>query len=129
MKKEFDIWNKQKKNINYYKERKKYHAGDVWWMHTGLNIGFEQDGKHKNFERPALVIKGFNKEVCLIVPLTTKYRDTKFCLYVGEFDNQKNYAILSQIRLVDVKRLINQIGFVDSLKLTEIKKAIWSLIR
>ena len=76
--KDFDTWNFQKKKINYYKQRKNYHAGDIWWMYTGVNIGFEQDGKHENFERPCLIIKGFNKEVCLIVPLSTVHKSNNF---------------------------------------------------
>jgi mRNA interferase MazF len=129
MSKDFDIWNNQKKNIHYYKQRKNYHAGDIWWMYTGVNIGFEQDGKNENFERPCLVIKGFNKEVCLIVPLSTVYKDNKFYVFVGEFEKQKNYAILSQIKLIDTKRLMNKIGSITRVELMVIKNAIWDIIR
>lgn len=127
--KNYDVWNIRKKEVELYRQRKRYHAGDIWWAHLGLNIGFEQDGKNKNFERPVLIIKGFNKEVCLIVPLTTKNKKNKFFLFVGEFNGHKNYAILSQIRLIDTKRLINQIGFIEDGKLFKIKKAIWDIIR
>lgn len=98
-------------------------------MRQGLNIGFEQDGKHENFERPCLIVKGFNKEVCLIIPLTTVCKNNRFQKFVGEFEGRKNYAILSQIRLIDTKRLINQMGFIQEKTLYEIKKAIWDIIR
>ncbi len=127
--KNYDVWNRRKKEVELYKQRKRYHAGDFWWAHLGLNIGFEQDGKNKNFERPVLIIKGFNKEVCLIVPLTTKDKKNRFSLFVGEFNGHKNYAILSQIRLIDTKRLINKIGSINKSALRTIKKAIWDIIR
>lgn len=129
MQKDFDIWNEKKKNIHKYKNRKNYHAGDIWWMRMGINIGFEQDGKGDQYERPALIIKGFNKEVCLIVSLTTKYKNNKFHIFVGEFEGSKNYAILSQMRLIDTKRLVNKIGSVSNKNLEEIKKSIWNIIR
>jgi len=121
MYKDFDMWNNQKKHINYYKQRKNYHAGDVWWMHTGLNIGFEQDGKHKNFERPCLIIKGFNKEVCLVVSLSTIPKNNKFYVSIGIIEDKEAYAIISQIKLIDTKRLVNQIGFVSNEVLFNIK--------
>ena len=127
--KNFDNWNSIKKDVEFNRQRKNYHAGDIWWIRMGINIGFEQDGKHENFERPALIIKGFNKEVCLIVPLTTRYKKNKFSIFVGEFDDEKNYAILSQIKLIDTKRLINKIGSISKPKLTIIKNAIWNIIR
>ncbi len=127
--KDFDNWNTAKKQLEVRNHRKRYHAGDVWWIRLGLNVGFEQDGKHENYERPAVVLRGFSKEVCLIVPLTTRCKEDKFSIFVGEFEGRKNYAILSQIRLIDTKRLVNQVGFVSGQKLYEIKKAIWKLLR
>lgn len=129
MEKDFEGWFKKKKEIEKYQSRKKYHTGDVWWFYTGLNIGFEQDGKGDVYSRPCLIIKGFNKEVCLIVPLTTKYKDSKFYVSVGLIENKSACAIISQIKLIDTKRLVNQIGFIKTSKLNEIKKAIWNLIR
>lgn len=128
MQKDFDTWNEDKKNIHNYKVRKKYHAGDIWWMRQGLNIGFEQDGKHENFERPCLIVKGFNKEVCLIVPLSTVYKNNKFYVSLGFVDQKQAYAIISQIRLIDTKRLVNQIGFISNEQLSIIKKSIKDLL-
>lgn len=125
--KNFDTWNTQKKHIEQHIKRKHYHAGDIWWTKLGLNIGYEQDGKNENFERPVLIIKGFNKEVCIIVPLSTIYKNNKFYVFVGIVDNKKAYAIISQVRLIDTKRLINQIGFIHKDNLSKIKKAIQNI--
>jgi mRNA interferase MazF len=127
--KNFDEWNFIKKNIDQNYQNKKYHAGDVWWCNIGQNIGFEQSGKGGNFIRPVLVIKGFNKFVCLVVPLTSKEKINNFHFNIGTINNKMNFAILSQIKLVDTKRFINQIGYINSEIITQIKKAIWYLIK
>jgi len=44
-------------------------------------------------------------------------------------DFNENNAIISQIRLIDTKRLVNQIGFIDQERLCEIKKTIRNLFR
>ena len=124
----FNIWNEIKQNIDK-KVSKRYHSGDIWWCSLGKNIGFEQNGRGEGFERPILVLKDFNEHACLIVPLTSKEKINKFHFYVGEFGEIDNYAILSQIRLIDTKRLVNQIGFIDTQKLDLIKKAIYNLMR
>lgn len=126
---DFDKWNILKQNTNFFRKNKMYHAGDVWWCRLGRNIGYEQNGAGENFERPVLVIKGFNKNVCLILPLTTKRKKGKFYFDIGLVGIKVNFAILSQIRLIDTKRLVNQCGFVDENILSEIKKAIFNLIR
>ncbi len=127
--KKFIFWNLLKQKIHIERINKKYHAGDIWWCNIGQNIGFEQNGANDNFDRPVLVIKGFNKSVCLIVPLTSKIKKNKFHYEVGLVENKIAYAILSQIRLIDTKRFTNQIGFLHSFELKKIKKAIWDLIR
>lgn len=127
--KSFDKWNIQKQKIHTIKQNKRYHAGDVWWCNLGQNVGFEQNGTGNDFDRPVLVIKGFNKKVCLIVPLTTKAKENKFYYNIGLVENKNAFAILSQIRLVDTKRLENKISYINIDKLNKIKKAIWDLIR
>ena len=127
--KSFDVWNTNKKEIHQKQNLKRYHQGDIWWCKLGKNIGFEQNGTGSDFDRPVLVIRGFNKKVCLIVPFTTKGKENKFYYNVGLIENKNAFAILSQVRLIDTKRLENKIGYININKLYEIKKAIWSLIR
>jgi mRNA interferase MazF len=71
----------------------------------------------------------FSKNVCLIVPLTTKMKKGKFYYEVGTIEKNQNFAILSQVKLIDTKRLSNKIHYVDKKTLAQIKKAIWKLIR
>jgi mRNA interferase MazF len=69
----------------------------VWWCSLGVNIGREQDGKTKMHERPILIIKGFNQNSCLIVPLTTSLKENKYLIDIGIIKNKKSKAIISQV--------------------------------
>ena len=60
--KDFDKWNKKKKEINYSIQNILPKIREVWWLSIGLNVGVEEDGKNNNFKRPVLVIKVFNRQ-------------------------------------------------------------------
>ena len=94
----------------------------------GINIGFEQDGKGEKFSRPVLVIKGFSKNVFLCVPLTTKLKEGKYYNDIILNDGVKRKVILSQIRLVDSKRLIEKVCTIDEMQFKIIKQKITQLI-
>ena len=126
--KDFDGWNIQKKAIHNFNKNKLYHARDIWWCDLGINVGFEQDGTGEKNGRPVLIIRGFSKEVCLIIPLTTSQKNNKYYLKIGVVNNKKASAIISQIRLLDTKRLVNKIGILNKERFEEIKKAIKDLI-
>ena len=112
------------KRIRWNGKKKAVHATDtsnvffyereVWWTHLGANVGFEQDGTGGEFERPVLIIKKFNPHVFIGVPLSTTEKTGTYYFSVGEVEGKHATAILSQIRLLDAKRLINRAGIVDS---------------
>ena len=130
MKKNFLSWFQIKPKLHenassdlYFYER------DVFYAHLGINIGFEQDGKGENFERPIVVLKKFNAHCMLIVPLTTKEKKGRFYFpFQIKGQKKKSYAILSQVRLIDGKRFINKIGRIEKKTLIELKKAIKQII-
>ncbi|MEI6528427.1 MAG: type II toxin-antitoxin system PemK/MazF family toxin [bacterium] len=128
MQKDFDKWNESKKVIHHKNEDKFYHEREVWWCSLGINIGFEQDGKGEEFSRPILIIKGFSKNVFLCVPLTTKLKQGKFYQDIDLGDKIIRKVILSQIRLIDSKRLENKICTIDELQFQTIKQKITRLI-
>jgi hypothetical protein len=74
--KQFDEWNGTKKTVNDQTGRL-YAERAIWWCLLGVNMGFEQDGTGKSFERPVVVLQGFSKMVCLVVPLTTATKENK----------------------------------------------------
>lgn len=128
MTKDFDRWNNEKKKVHNLSENKFYHPRDIWWCSLGVNVGFEQDGTGQDFERPVLVLRGFSKHVCLVIPLTTSHKENPYHINLGIIDGKPAAAIISQIRLIDTKRLINKIDVVNEKSFEEIKKAIKALL-
>ncbi len=125
--KDFDAWNELKKIINtdlnvFYKIR------EIWWCRLGVNVGYEEDGKGKDLERPVLVIRGFSRHVCLIVPLTTSTKSNPYHVPVGIVDGKPAFAIISQIRLIDTKRFLGRLGILDKPTFEIIRKAIKDMI-
>lgn len=128
MQKDFDLWNTSKKDIHSTNENKLYHEREVWWCSLGVNIGFEQDGTGSHGERPVLILKGFSKHVCLVVPLTTSKKKNPYHRSLGKIDNREAFAIISQVRLIDTKRLINKIQVVEQVLFEGIRKAVKGLL-
>ena len=54
-KKDFDLWNTQKKITDNSENKKTFHEREIWFIKIGENIGFEQNGKGKDFLRPVIV--------------------------------------------------------------------------
>lgn len=123
-KKEFDLWNESKKNINQFKERRYYRPKEVWWCALGINIGFEEDGTGDSYERPVLILRGFSKYVCLVVPLTTSTKKNPYHVNLGIIDGKDSFAIISQLRLVDTKRLLNRVDIVGEEVFKVVKEAV-----
>lgn len=129
MHKPFDDWNIQKKHIQNNNKIRHYHERDIWWCVLGVNVGYEEDGKGSTHERPVLILKGFNKRVCLVVPLTTSTKINPYYLYLGNYGGRDSYALITQIRLIDTKRLTNRIAFLEKETFEKTKKAIRDLLR
>ena len=126
--KDFDGWNNKKKNIHKNGLAKLYGAREVWWCSLGINIGFEQDGTGKDNERPVLILKGFSRQVCLIVPLTTSAKKNLYHIAVGKVDEKDAFAIISQVRLIDTKRLINKVGIINKVLFDKIRKTVKDML-
>ena len=102
--KDFDQWNKEKKLLSRTGyESLFFHEREIWWCSLGLNLGEEQDGKNDLYERPVLVLKKFNNKIAWVLPMTSHARDGKY-YYQLEYNGSISSVILSQIRLVSVKR-------------------------
>ncbi len=104
MHRDFDVWNKLKKDTNKNSEIIKFQHGHIIFMKVGCNIGYEQNGKGKEYLRPVLVYKKFNNRVFLGIPLTSKEKHDKFHFEFEYKKKKKSFAILSQIRVYDIKR-------------------------
>lgn len=74
-----------------------------------------------------IIFKKFNKEIFWGIPLSTKIKTGAYYLQFYANDRIPRVAILSQLRLMDAKRLMNKISVVDIEDYQHIQKAIISL--
>jgi len=123
---DFDKWNHVKKNIDAREINPKLfpQLGEVWMCALGKNIGREQNGGGENFSRPMLVIKKFNNEIFWTLPLSTKQKKIDF--YYNFVDNNKQNVsiIISQIRLIHIKRFERKLYDINTSDVKEIKKRL-----
>ena len=124
MKKDFDKWNYKKKYIHENEIGKFYHAREIWWCSLGANIGVEQDGDGAEYQRPVLILQGLSKNTCLIIPLTASPHKHPMRMPLGIIEKKEASAIISQMRVVDTKRFINKIGFIDKNIFEAIRKTV-----
>ena len=105
-------------------ERPFYHEREIWWCSIGLNVGFEADGKGNSFARPVLIIKDFNHATFWCLPVTTHIKKGAYHVNVDLDDGILRQVVLSQLRVLDAKRLRRKIGVIDEKAFYEIKTAI-----
>src|SRR3989344_4779417 len=121
MKKEFDVWNEQKKILDNGNKAVYAHPREVWWCAIGLNIGAEVDCKNENFERPVLVVRVYNKETMLVLPITSKKKSDDFhyeiqvrtkSIKTGEEYTKPAWVKLTQSRVISNNRLLRKVDVV-----------------
>lgn len=125
---DFDRWNARKKKIDSSEERAGFKVRDIWYLHMGKNVGFEQDGKGDTFLRPVIIFRKFNQEVFWGIPLTGVHKKGPYYQIIPDINGRENSAILSQLRLYDSKRLSHQIGVLEESVFGEIKQRLNDLI-
>lgn len=127
MSKNFGVWCGSKKDLHDNKTRVFFSEREIWSASLGTNIGFEQDGKGERFLRPVIVLKKFNNQVLWCIPLTRNQKKGKY-YFSFSFMSQVSVAILSQIRLIDSKRLQYKIGTMGQDNFAEIKEKLRQLL-
>ncbi len=123
MPKEHDKWMPLKKRIDAFDKRVVFHEREIWWCTAGVNVGHEQDGKGEDFRRPVLIIKKFSGSVCWAVSLTSSFKEKPYQLHIM-FGGRTSQVILSQLRLIDEKRLISRIESISKFQFKEIQKTL-----
>lgn len=127
MQKDFQKWHKKKEALDNISVRVFFHEREVWWCSVGINVGFEQDGRGEDFARPILIFKKFNNEVFWATPLSTKIKKGKFYVPIDLGDDIQRVAIISQLRLIDAKRLADKISTISTENYRLIQKAVTNL--
>lgn len=108
----FDIWNREKKFLEFYKNKLKIvKKWEIWMTKVWINI-WSEISKDWEFSRPVLVIKSHLWwDLVWVIPFTSKYsnRYSKFLLEFQDFEkywlSQKSYLILNQFKIISLKRL------------------------
>ena len=123
--KDFLKWFTLKKTAHEAEGSALFHEREVWWCMLGANVGYEIDGRGETFERPIIIVKKFNLDTCFIVPLTAKPKSGKYYFPVGNVSGREAVAVLSQLRLIDRKRLTQKVG---TLSKPEFKKLLAAIV-
>ena len=126
--KNFDDWNKIKKDIEKSKIDKVFHTQEIWWCSVGINIGFEEDGKNNNYERPVLILRKFSNDLFIGIPLSTKIKEGEY--YINFIDDERLpfSVLLSQTKVISGKRLLRKISKMSRGRFQEVKKAYKDLL-
>ena len=128
--KDFSKWHKIKSLINKNNRKFYFREREVWLCSLGFNIGFEQDGKGDDFIRPVLIVKQYNLDIFWALPLTGKDKSEKLSKYYQKikFDSVVSSVILSQLRLLDKKRLIRKMGVISETEFEAVKSKLKALL-
>lgn len=133
MQKDYKAWHTKKSDINELEKRPFFHEREIWFCYLGANVGFEQDGSEEEFLRPTLILRKFNNEVFWAIPLTkaSKKHNQKVEKYYYSFSfipQVTSLAILSQIRLIDARRLSRHIGTMAESYFGQLKEKLKALL-
>lgn len=124
MEKDFDHWNESKKSINISEPPKFCYPREIWWCALGVNIGNEQDGTGNNFDRPVIIIKGFNEHIFFGAALTGSNKNGKYYFPLGIIEDREASVILSQVRSIDTRRLVKKMMTLDHELFKNLKSAL-----
>ncbi len=127
MEKDFDNWNKLKKDINSLQKVPQFVEREIWWCSLGVNVGHEEDGKGDDSLRPVLIYRKFNKNIFYALPITSKEKNNIFHCNIdsGEI---KGSVILSQMKLTDARRLSHLAGKLTEKEFNEVKEKLKALL-
>ncbi len=123
MHKNFDGWNKKKQYIETNHRLVYAYPREVWWCSLGINVGAEIDGKNEHFERPVIIMKVYNKETMVVLPVTTKEKKDAFH-FETKMDGRLVWVKLTQTRVISNKRLLRKLDVLDE-KQFEALKIAW----
>ncbi|OHA87926.1 MAG: hypothetical protein A2653_00145 [Candidatus Zambryskibacteria bacterium RIFCSPHIGHO2_01_FULL_43_25] len=125
--KDYKDWSPKKSYLHNEKGRPFVSEREIWFCAVGENVGFEQDGRGEEFARPVVIFKKFNNEVCWILPITKSVKKSKYYFPIKQ-DQIGGSVILSQIRLIDAKRLLYKVTTLKSSKFKDLKQKFTQLL-
>jgi mRNA interferase MazF len=128
MTKDFESWHLQKSALQDSLNRVYFYEREIWWTAIGHNIGDEEDGKGRNFARPVVIIKKFNRNLFYGLPLSTAAKQGKYYHSVT-VEDRKRLVLLSHMRDYDAKRLLNRLDVLSEVEYFQLILALVMLLR
>jgi len=130
MQKDFKKWHGQKRKVENERPRVFFSEREVWFCYLGENVGFEQDGNKEDYLRPVLIVRKFNNEIFWGIPLTKseKRKDNRYYYSFSFVKGIMSLVVLSQIKLIDAKRLARQMGIMKDDDFEKLKKKLKELL-
>ena len=101
MSEDFDAWNRLKKEINDEGVVGDFSEREIWWCRIGHNIGFEENGKNRQFSRPVLIFRKFNQALFLRISLKYEGQNRQSllpCFYLPERDQLRPALPTARLR-------------------------------
>ena len=129
--KDFDLRNVDKKLIN---NRKSLHTkpGQIWHCKIGINVWSEEDWKWW-FLRPVLILANIGN-MSLVAPTTSNPKNSHLDFYVELLSvdfgldkdgvKKRSFAMLSQIKTIDTRRLIKNKYNISHEEINQIKQKL-----
>ena len=103
-----------------------FKEGEVWWCSFGENMGIEVNGKSTKFSRPAIIYKKLSNEGFLAIPLSTKIKIGTWYVPI-EHREVECVALLSQVRVLSSKRLLERHGELTQKDIESVKNGFYLL--
>ena len=128
----FDKWNEIKKITQNSKRKLGIKSREIFWAKIGQNIGSEEYGKDENFARPVIVIRKLTKDLFVGVPLTSTIKSNDY-FHSFKYDNKThgtvhNSAMILQLKVFSIKRLMNKAGIINKNDFEEIIKKLQMIV-
>jgi mRNA-degrading endonuclease toxin of MazEF toxin-antitoxin module len=120
----FDRWNDIKKATDAADEaaRLYFREGEIWWVRLGKNIGYETDGKSREFTRPVIILKKTTSTHSLRCPSRPRQSPTPTVSRSAWLTASKHSQRSRRCGNIDSKRLVKKIVHLDADMLAAIKK-------
>ncbi|MCB0010742.1 MAG: type II toxin-antitoxin system PemK/MazF family toxin [Anaerolineales bacterium] len=124
---DFDKWNTVKKQLHGRKKRSSFKDRDIVWCSIGMNVGNEVFGKSQDYTRPVLVVRRFNRDLFLGVPLTSTLSGSPYYHEIT-FKGNRQSVLLRQIRTFDSRRVYNVMGRLPESQFRGVLAALTAMI-
>jgi mRNA interferase MazF len=117
-------WNERQQFLQGKQNLALFHDRELWWCSIGINVGHEENGKGERFARPIVIFKKFSSKTLWGIPVTTQNNTSPFYVAITIGDDRKRWAIVSQMRFFDSRRLLGKIGTISIIDYHFIQKAV-----